>query len=150
VPREIQSLEISYFVHATEDLERVTRTIADRFGLSEPPELESLEGHFGNRIVHATHHLAGAHAMPAFRRIITLMGRDAVQELLAGLDLAVDEHKALYIRLDKEELMVGRGVVSVADPVRVKVKPRGFMMNKVDVVRFYSELLQSQEGGVDA
>jgi RNA binding exosome subunit len=140
LPGEIQSLEISYFVHATEDLERVTRTISGRFGLSEQPELESLEGHFGNRIVRVNHRVTGAEAVPAFRLLVALIGRDAVKELLAELDLALDDHKALYIRLGKQELMGGIAALSSTDPVRVKVKPRGFMM-KGDVGRFYSALL---------
>jgi RNA binding exosome subunit len=141
VPNEIQSLEISYFVNATEDLDRVTRTVAERFGLSERPELESLEGHFGNVIVHVRHHVTGEAAMSAFRRLVALMGRDGVKELLGHLELALDEHKALYIRLPKQGLMGETAALSEADPVRVRVKPRGFMMKEA-VGRFYSRLLQ--------
>ena len=138
---KIQSVEVSYFVHGTEDLERVSRTIADRLGLPNPPELESLEGHFGNRIVRVSHHLTGDEAMHAFRIIVSFIGKDGVKEMLAGLDLALDEHKALYIRLGKQELLREAAVFSSTDAVRSKIRPRGYMA-KENANYFYSRLME--------
>ena len=137
---EIQSVEISYFIHATEDLQRVTRAVADRFELSNPPELEELEGHFGNKIVHVHHHLTGVEAMATFRAMVSFIGSAGVRELLAGLELTLDERKALYIRFSKQELLKGVAVLSSIDPIRVKVKPRGFMM-KGDAGQFYAKMM---------
>ncbi len=137
---EIQSVEISYFIHATEDLERVSRTVADRFGLAQAPELEELEGHFGNRIVYARHHLTGTDAMATFSALVSFLGAEGVRELLAEVGLALDEHKSLYVRLSKQELLNGVPVLSSIDAIRVKVKPRSFMM-KGDAGVFYARLM---------
>jgi RNA binding exosome subunit len=138
--KEIQSVEISYFIHATEDLEKVSRAVADRFELAQPPEIEELEGHFGNKIVHVTHHLTGREAATTFRAIVSFLGAERVRELLSGLELTLDEHKALYLRLGKQELLNGVAVLSSTDPIRVKVKPRGFMI-KGDAAQFYDRLM---------
>ncbi len=138
--KEIQSVEISCFIHATEDLERVCRALEERFGLSLHPQLEDLEGHFGNRIISVRYLLTGEEAMTAFRGIVSFMGPERVRELLEGLELALDEHKALFIRLSKQDLLRGSAVLSQVDPIRIKVKPRGFML-KEDAGRFYTILL---------
>ncbi len=138
--KEIQSVEISCFIHATEDLERVSRTLEERFGLSAPPQLEDLEGHFGNRIISVRYHLTGEEATTAFRGIASFMGSERIRELLAGIELALDEHKALFIRLSKQDLLRGSAVLSQVDPIRIKVKPRGYMLMD-DAGRFYTRLL---------
>jgi RNA binding exosome subunit len=137
---EIQSVEISYFIHATEDPGRISRAVAERFGLSQPPELEDLEGHFGNKIVHVQYHLTGHEAMTTFRGIVSFIGSEGVQELLAGLELTMDERKALYIRFSKQEFLKGVPVLSSVDPIRVKVKPRGFMI-RGNAGEFYARLM---------
>ena len=137
---EIQSVEISYFIHATEDLERVSRAVADRFELSQRPELEELEGHFGNKIVHVQYHLTGHEAVATFRAMVSFIGSEGVRELLSGLELTLDERKALYVRLSKQEFLKGIPVLSSIDPIRVKVKPRGFMI-RGDAGAFYARLM---------
>ncbi len=133
-------MEISYFIHATEDLERVSDALKEKLRVSSPPELEDLEGHFGNRIISVHYHLTGEEANTAFHGIVSFMGRERIRELLEGLDLALDEHKALFIRLSKQDLLRGSAVLSQADPIRIKVKPRGYMP-KEDAGRFYTRLL---------
>ena len=120
----IQSVEVSYFVHATEDGARVGRAVASLLGLETEPTSEVAEGHFGNPILLAKVHLTGEEAESAVKAVFSKMTADAKETLKRGLAEHIDEHSALYLRLDKQKLLAGQVALSDSDPVRVRVKPR--------------------------
>jgi RNA binding exosome subunit len=138
---EIQAVEISYIIHATEDVERVFRGVTERLGVSQPPRTDELEGHFGNKILYVSYHLTGEEATRAFRSTISLLGSGGRRELLANLEDSLDEHKVLYIRIAKQDFLRGVALLSPVDSIRIKVRPRGYM-KKADVKSFYSRLLE--------
>ena len=139
--REIQSVEVSCFVQSTEDEDKVRANVQRYLGLEQSPEEEALEGHFGNRILHVRWHLTGEEAWNCFMTLISLLGDDGRTRLLADLAAHLDEHRALYVRLDKQALMGGAGVISDADPVRIRIKPRSFMMRGPPEA-FYGRLME--------
>lgn len=137
----VQSLEISYFLQATEDEEKVRRAVASLVGEDIPEERQEADGHFGNRIILVRRHLTGAAAMEAFHSIIGRMGNDEKRSILSDLPSVLDEHKALYIRLNKQVLVMnGAAVLTSSDPIRVRVKPRSFLVGR-DPSNFYARLL---------
>ena len=138
---EIQSVSVSCFIQATEDEERVKRTIERYLGIEQEPSEEPLEGHFGNRIVNVAWHLTGDAAWKCLLSTLKTLGKDERARLGAELGALVDEHGALYLRLDKQKLVGGSGVLTAADPVRIRVKPRGFMMG-AEPHAFYRRLLE--------
>ena len=141
---EVQSLEISYFLQATEDEDKVRRAVAALLGGELPAERQEAEGHHGNVIVWIRHHLTGEQAEAALRQVVAHLGEDERTAILRDLGDALDEHNALYIRLSKQVLvMKGDAVLTSSDPIRVKVKPRSYLL-KGDPGRFYARLL---EGG---
>ncbi len=138
----VQSLEVSYFIQMTEDQEKVKKAVAALLGGELPAERQEVEGHYGNKIVWIRHHLTGDEAEAALRRIVSLIGPDERKAILDDLGAVVDEHNALYIRLSKQVLvMKGSAVLASSDPVRVKVKPRSYMINR-DPEGFYARLLE--------
>ena len=137
----IQSVEVTYLVHATEDAAKIQRAVAGVLGNEAPPETEALEGHFGNPILKARVHLKGADAEAGFRRLVGMMPERVVDEVLSGMGVRLDEHSALFLRLDKQSLMAGAVSLGSSDPVRVKVKPRRFMI-RGGALGFYSRLLR--------
>jgi len=139
--REVQSLEVSCFIQATEDEAKVRGSVKKYLGIELEPELDSLEGHFGNRILHAKWHLTGEEAWTSFRTLVGLLGTEGRSELKRNLSSHLDEHGALYLRLNKQTLVGGVMVFTDADPVRVKVKPRGFMMRGAPE-QFYERLME--------
>ena len=142
----VQSLEVSYFVQMTEDEERVGRAVAALLGGEPPEERQEAEGHHGNRIVWVRVHLTGDEAEAALRRIVSRLGSDERRAILGGLREALDEHNALYIRLSKQVLvMSGSAVLASSDPIRVKVKPRSYVVKR-DPEAFYARLF---EGAAD-
>jgi RNA binding exosome subunit len=136
----IQSVEVTYLLHATEDHEKVNLKVSELIMAEEGPEVEEMQGHFGNRISKVRFHLTGEGAARAFEAVVAKLSQGAKSRLVAELGEHVDEHAALFFRLDKQLLMSGNLELGSSDPVRVKVKPRGFMV-KGDPRDFYLGLL---------
>lgn len=134
-------MEVSCFVHSTEDEGKVATAIAKHFHISRQPVSERLEGHFSNVVVRLRYHLTDEEAWVAFRAMVRGMEGDSRRELLESLESAIDEHSALFLRFSKQELVRGRFVLTTGDPVRVRVKPRGFMKRK-ESAAFYTRLLE--------
>ncbi|MDG6963911.1 MAG: hypothetical protein JRN16_02920 [Nitrososphaerota archaeon] len=137
----IQSLHVACFIHQTEDEEKVEGALAWLVGSGAPPEAEALEGHFGNAIRRVELNLTGKEAEAGLRQALSRMPRTVAEEISGEISSRMDEHGALFIRLDKQQLVLGRVALGSADSVRLKVKPR------VDIVRggareFYLRLLQ--------
>jgi RNA binding exosome subunit len=146
VSSSVQSLEVSYFIQMTEDEEKVRKAVSALLGGEFPEEREKAEGHFGNAIVWVRIHLTGDEAETALRRIVSRMEREDREAVLSGLRGMLDEHGALYIRLSKQVLLMrGSAVLASSDPVRVKVKPRSYVMKR-DPEGFYSGFF---EGAAD-
>src|SRR5438309_9364400 len=111
---EIQSVEVSFFVHATEDESRLVRAVSPFFSLSEP-EVEELEGHFGNRISHVTYRVTREGAARLFSRIVALRWGDETVAILGDRGKNIDERAALYLSFSKQELLDGRVVLAEND-----------------------------------
>ncbi|MDA4128006.1 MAG: hypothetical protein OK422_00845 [Thaumarchaeota archaeon] len=141
---EIQSVEVSFFVQATEDRPRLVDSVKARLSLGTDPSSEELQGHFGNRILRVTFRLVGEEAQRVFVSLASSLRKDHRSDIEGNLGAFMDEHKALYIRLDKQELLDGRYVLATKDPVRIKVKPRAFLM-KGDATAFYHRVMGPSE-----
>lgn len=136
----IQSVEVSYLLHATEDPGKVEAAVRDVLGVKAGPENESLEGHFGNEIVRARFHLTGEDAEAAFKGVVSRMPDGMKREIAADISAFLDEHSAFFLRLDKQRLVAGSLALSSGDSVRMKVKPRIFLL-KGGARQFYLGLL---------
>lgn len=138
----VQSLEVSYFVQMTEDEEKVRGAVAALLGGESTEERQEAEGHYGNKILWVRVHLTGEAAESALGRIVSRLGADERRVIVADLRGALDEHDALYIRLSKQVLvMSGSAVLASSDPIRVKVKPRSYMVKR-DPEGFYARLFE--------
>ncbi|MDG6910797.1 MAG: hypothetical protein JRN18_00410 [Nitrososphaerota archaeon] len=137
----ITSVEVSYLIHATEDEKKVCDAVARLLGGDPVMQREALEGHFGNRIVRIRIHLTGDVASLAFRHIVAGLPRQVRAAVSDRLAAFVDEHSALYLRLDKQRLISGTAEIGTTDSIRVKVKPRLFAMQR-GALEFYSNELE--------
>ena len=109
-----------------------------------PPEIDEMEGHFGNKILRVRFHMTGDDATRAFGRISARLPAQLKEELTKNIGAHLDDHSALFLRFDKQRLLTGSLAVGAADPVRVKVKARVFLV-RGGAPEFYSKLLV--EGG---
>ncbi len=136
----IQSVEVAYLVHATEDPGKVEGAVVSLLGAKAEPVLERLEGHFGNEILRARLHLIGDEAGRAFDSLASRLPQEVRKEVIADLESFLDEHSALFLRFDKQSLVSGSVALGSADAVRVKVKPRRFML-KDGAAELYARLI---------
>jgi RNA binding exosome subunit len=142
----VQSLELSYFLQATEDEERVKGAVGTLFGGDLVAQRQELEGHYGNKIVWIRHHLVGEQAASVLKELVSHLDEDETKMILAQLGQTMDEHNALYLRLSKQVLLKqGRLVLTSSDPIRVKVKPRSYLVGG-DPVAFYEKLFLHARG----
>ena len=132
----IQSVEVSYLIHETEDAEKIGRAVLGVFASASEPTIERLEGHHGNGILRATVHLLGEDAARAFDEMVKKMPGAVKAEVMAQLGSFIDQHSALFLRFDKQRLVSGSLALGSGDSVRVKLKPRAFMI-KGGAERFY-------------
>jgi RNA binding exosome subunit len=138
----VQSLEVSYFIQMTEDEEKVRRAVAAMVGGELPEERQEAEGHHGNKIVWVRLHWTGDEAEAALRQIISRIDPNERRAIMENLGAMVDEHNALYIRLSKQVLVMrGSAVLASSDPIRVKVKPRSYVVKR-DPEGFYARLFE--------
>jgi RNA-binding protein len=143
----VQSLELSYFLQATEDEDRVEGAVRSLLGAEIVTQRQELEGHHGNKIVWIRHHLVGEQAAAVLRELVSHLEEDETKMILAQLGQTLDEHNALYLRLSKQVLLKqGRLVLASSDPIRVKVKPRSYLVGG-DPVAFYENLFLHTRGG---
>ena len=124
----IQSVEVGYLVHATEDQARIQKGAEWVLGQPADPELESLEGHFGNEIIRARIHLTGQAAWDAFHSILSRMDERLVQDIAMDVESYMDEHHSMILSFDKQALVGGSLVPGSRDAVKVKIKPRAYMV----------------------
>ena len=124
----IQSLDVSYLLHATEDDGKVAAAVRGLLEGNTPFESEELEGHFGNSIRKVSVHLHGEEATRVFVRLIARMPESLREALAKDIDGLVDEHSSLYMRFDKQRLVQGEIGAGYEEAIRLKVKPRAHLM----------------------
>lgn len=138
---KIQSVEADFFVHATEDSRKVVKAVEELLGSDRAPAEEKLDGHFGNAIFSMRLHLTGEEAERGVKRIFASLPRRQKDVIAADMEKFVDEHSALFLRFDKQLLVLGRLALGGGDSLRVKVKPRKFQM-KSGGPEFFRRLLE--------
>ena len=136
----IQSIEVSYIVHATEDPQTLAKAVSALLSVDTRPEEERMEGHFRNAITRVRYHLTGEDAAAALGSIAAHLPTLTKDNLERGIGELVDEHSALYLRFDKQRLVSGTLEEGTGDPIRIKVKPRGFLLQG-GAKEFYSKIL---------
>lgn len=121
---EFSSVTVSYLVHATEDAVRLEGKIEEVLGIrKEEFQFDRTEGHYGNEVIFAKAHLIGSRAKEVSGVILSKIDTASRKALSGRLELSVDEHDALYLRLDRQSLG-DKLKVSDEEPIRIKMKPK--------------------------
>lgn len=130
---QIRSVEVSYIIHATEDESKVREAVKRILGINQEPIIQSLEGHFGNEILRAVFHLTDESANHTFRMLFDNMPEYARKNVVERISSYIDEHSSLYLRLDKQNIVQGRVELSDSDAIRIKIKPRLYLVKGSEV-----------------
>ena len=122
---EFASITISFLIHSTEDANRLNSEVCASFSLdSSEISSEGLNGHYGNELRLAKAHLIGKRARETAKRIRDSLSDSSRGQVSRDFNNSIDEHDALYLRLDRQTLYSGSLTLSDEEPIRVRMKPR--------------------------
>lgn len=137
---QVESVEISFLVHATEDRDRLLHTIRSIIPNQNVEDLEfiidEMRGYYGNPISKVKTVIRNRSI--AFELVIDIanrLGFDDKTILRSDIRQYVDDSGTLYIRLDKQAIFKGDFILDISDPIRMKIK----LSNKI---RGYAEALK--------
>jgi len=138
---QFSSVNISFLVHSTEDLETLELNVEEALGL-DPSEfkIEQLEGHFGNVLFFVRAHITGKVAGDLIRKISERLTPNARAQIRSELERSMDEHDALFLRFDRQSLSDGLSI-SNDEPIRIKIKPKVRIGGHEEMRAAYSEAL---------
>ena len=135
---DIDSVDVSLHVHATEDAKKVLLAIYSTLGIK--PEMFSqrrMEGHFGNMIISCNTRLKGVEASKLIKKVMENLDSLGKEEIRLTLDKRLEDNQFIHLRLDKQELVKGRVRLGESDPVKLRIRLSG----KVRDIRKMKEVL---------
>ncbi|MCD6263439.1 hypothetical protein J7L60_03400 [Candidatus Bathyarchaeota archaeon] len=147
----IASAEISVFSYSTEDEEKVRRAVLNilpqELGESLRFSSSSLRGHYNDRILILRAEVREGTTGLAHHLLRRLSPGDQ-RRLLDEVERRMDGSGNLYIRLNKQEALLGRLELGDADPIWVKLKfrSRGRRVSARSVKEALSALLGGAVG----
>ncbi|TFH18733.1 hypothetical protein E4H04_02445 [Candidatus Bathyarchaeota archaeon] len=142
--RIVRQVELSVFIHATEDRAKVLKAVRNLFpNESEFPSYTetSLEGYFGDSITSL--HFLVKNRRPCnelFDHLIENLSSLDYIALKDELSQRIDETKNLYLRFDKQKASQSKFALDRHDAIRVKVSLTvPHKADPVEVLRVYLE-----------
>jgi RNA binding exosome subunit len=145
---EVISAKISAIVHATEDADRVLQALRQLFpegSLPSKAESRRFDGHYGNEIRIVDLSIRGASARLFLKYLWkNLPSLDRVS-LLEAFEKHIDDSGGLHLRLDKEEVFLGRLRMKDQDPIKIHLSFRKEIKSNLNFSRGIKQLLESLE-----
>ena len=116
----LKRAEVEFYVHATEDIERIKRGIFENLKIRGEVAMSTLRGHYGNPIIDIRMYLKGDEASKLFLLIMNKLEDEDKATLLWNLNSYIDDRGRFFLRLDKQDLM--RGVIRIGKKDAIKLK----------------------------
>jgi RNA binding exosome subunit len=142
--KAILYVEISFFVHATENLQKTLKAVRYLLPLQERNEVsfttENLWGHnknpilLGKTIIKKTQ-IIGAFIESLYRKLDRLDKDELVREFHRRLD----ENKTFFLRLDKQKAYEKRIKLGNIDPILIKIKLNFFPNTFTEILNLKSD-----------
>jgi len=138
----IAYIDIRFFAHATEDLDKVVEAAKHILPNGYVDDIvfrrSSLKGHFGNPITLFETRIKGREIIKAFlEKLSSNINEWDKEALLREVGLHVEKGN-LYIRLDKQAALQGEFKLFTADPIRVRIRFRKEKLE--DIIKICQEL----------
>lgn len=142
--RPVQHLEITTFVHSTEDSVKVVKAVSNLFpeDIDVPPYEEvKLTGVFGDQLLMLKWVLKNRRpATEVVNKVIKGLSSIDHLELIESLASRIDENKNFYLRLDKQKAFSEVMKIEKQDPIRLKA--RMLVPHKADPVKLMYDHIQ--------
>lgn len=130
---------IEFFIHATEDKDKIFHALYDNFGIKEEDfDVGILEGHFGNPIIRAVCKLGTKESENFLRLLVTKIEKDQLQELLGDISYHI-RGRTLFLRIAKQSLLRNSVLLQQKDAIRIKITAP--IYNKNEITNTYVRIL---------
>ena len=133
-------ITIDVIVHATEDISKILQSFDEILEIKEE-EFTSIEttGYFENPIIMLSAKLVKKQGQNFIRKMLELLAINQINELIEGIEERTIDSR-FHLRLDKQELVKGKLIISEKDTVKIKIHTP--IYNKKDTVKIFTEIFQ--------
>ena len=133
-------ITIDVIVHATEDISKILQSFDEILEIKEE-EFTSIEttGYFENPIIILSAKLVKKQGQNFIKKMLELLAINQINELIEGIEERTIDSR-FHLRLDKQELVQGKLIISEKDTIKVKIHTP--IYNKKDTVKIFTEIFQ--------
>ena len=133
-------ITIDVIVHATEDISKILQPFDEILEIKEE-EFTSIEttGYFENPIIILSVKLQKKQGQNFIKKMLELLPINQINELIEEIEERTIDSR-FHLRLDKQELVQGKLIISEKDTVKVKIHTP--IYNKKDTVKIFTEIFQ--------
>ena len=133
-------ITIDVIVHATEDISKILQSFDEVLEIKEE-EFTSIEttGYFENPIIILRAKLVKKQGQNFIKKMLELLAINQINELIEEIEERTIDSR-FHLRLDKQELVKGKLIISEKDTVKIKIHTP--IYNKKDTVKIFTEIFQ--------
>jgi len=133
-------ITIDVIVHATEDISKILQSFYEILEIKEE-EFTSIEttGYFENPIIMLSVKLVKKQAQNFIKKMLKLLPINQINELIEEIEERTIDSR-FHLRLDKQELVKGKLIISEKDTVKIKIHTP--IYNRKDTVKIFTEIFQ--------
>lgn len=141
-------VDVSLYLHATEDEDKVLDSLDRILGIGrDEVVMDRTSGHHGNPVIIVRATLVDEEAVEVLRELVAHMDDVERERLNRSLEDIIDERGRIYIRLDKQGLVLGKVRIGRKDPVELVVSSG---VRKEEPAFRLAEILGTAKGKGDA
>ena len=133
-------ITIDVIVHATEDISKILQSFDEVLEIKEE-EFTSIEttGYFENPIIILSAKLVKKQGQNFIKKMLELLPINQINELIEEIEERTIDSR-FHLRLDKQELVKGKLIISEKDTVKIKIHTP--IYNKKDTLKIFTEIFQ--------
>ena len=132
---------VDVIVHATEDISKIFQSFEEILEIKEEDfSTTETTGYFENPIILLNSKLVKSQAQKFIKKLVKLLPMDQVNDLIEEIEERTIDSR-FHLRLDKQELVKGKLIVSQKDTVKIKIHSP--IYNKKDTIKTFTEILQT-------
>jgi len=132
---------VDVIIHATEDISKIFQSFEEILEIEEEGfTTTETTGYFENPITLLNSKLVKSQAQKFIKKLVKLLPMDQVNNLIEEIEERTIDSK-FHLRLDKQELVKGKLIVSQKDTIKIKIHSP--IYNKKDTIKIFTEILQT-------
>ena len=133
-------ITIDVIIHATEDVSKILQSFDEVLEIEEE-QFTSIEttGYFENPIIILSAKLVKKQGQNFIKKMLELLPINQINELVEEIEERTIDSR-FHLRLDKQELVKGKLIISEKDTVKIKIHTP--IYNKKDTLKIFTEIFQ--------